>query len=71
MNHTVYRTMQPGDRARIKAWISLNGGGSDDDVTNDTLPLVFDFVAQQGNGSNVNKVLVESYTATCVVSVRL
>ena len=64
VNHTVYKTMQPGDRARIKAWISLNGGGSDDDVTNDTLPLVFDFVAQQGNGSNVNKVLVESFTAT-------
>lgn len=64
VNHTLLRTMQPGDRARIKAWISPNGGGSDDNVLNDTLPMVFDFVAQQGSGSGSNRILVEAYTAT-------
>ncbi|MFM6951781.1 MAG: T9SS type A sorting domain-containing protein [Bacteroidota bacterium] len=64
INHTILRNMQPGDRAKVKAWLSVNGGGSDDNVTNDTLPLVFDFVAQQGSGSSAGKVLVESYTAT-------
>lgn len=64
ISHTLLRDMQVGDRARVKAWISLNGGGGDDQVSNDTLPLIFDFVAQQGGGSGTNKALVEAYTAT-------
>jgi thiol-disulfide isomerase/thioredoxin len=64
VSHTLLRDMQPGDRARVKAWISVNGGGADENVANDTLPLIFDFVAQQGGGSAANKVLVEAYTAT-------
>lgn len=64
ISHTILRDMQPGDRVRVSAWISLNGGGSDDRISNDTLPLLFDFVAQQGAGTAANKALVESYTAT-------
>jgi thiol-disulfide isomerase/thioredoxin len=64
VSHTLLRDMQPGDRARVKAWISVNGGGADENVANDTLPLIFDFVAQQGGGSTANKVLVEGYTAS-------
>ena len=63
-SHTLLRVMQVGVRARVKAWISLNGGGGDDLISNDTLPLIFDFVAQQGGGSGTNKALVEAYTAT-------
>jgi hypothetical protein len=62
--HTILRNLSVGDRAKIKVWISLNGGGNDDVRANDTLPLVFDFVAQQGNSASVSKVLLESYTAT-------
>lgn len=64
ISHTIFRDMQPADRARVRAWISPNGGGTDDRISNDTLPLVFDFVAQQGGGNAVSKALVESYTAT-------
>ena len=64
ISHSILRNMQPGDRAKVRAWISTNGGGADDRVSNDTLPLVFDFVAQQGGGNAMNKALVESYTAT-------
>lgn len=62
--HTALRTMQPGDRARLRVWLTLSGGANDDNVKNDTLPLVYDFIAQEGNSIAKSIILVEAYTAT-------
>lgn len=64
VSKNIQRDMQPGDRARIKVWLTLNGGGADDNASNDTLPMIFDYVAQVGSGVAKTPVLVEAYTAT-------
>ena len=64
VSKNIQRDMQPGDRARIKVWLTLNGGGADDNAINDTLPMIFDYMAQVGSGVAKTPVLVEAYTAT-------
>ena len=64
LSYSIERNLQVGDRVRLKVWLSVNGGGSDDNAKNDTLPLIFDFIAQKNDVTVKTKVLVESYTAT-------